>query len=251
MSLNCASSTKLLYLEDTYIDEGKAIILSLQEIPDKGISLILDQTIFYPQGGGQPADTGEISTINGARFLVNDVRTIDGLVHHFGTLIAGSIEKGEEAKIKIDPLRRRLNARLHSAGHLIDAAVQCLSLPLKPSKGYHFPDGPYVEYEGEIEAEKREDLRQQLEQKVTELVSAQLITQIVSTDKANLLDHCPYIPDYINDDKPVRVITMLPKLGCPCGGTHVKKSDEIGQIRLTKLKAKGGQIKISYALQNA
>lgn len=251
MSLNCAAGTKLLYLQDTYLYESQATIFSVQEIQDKGISITLDQTIFYPQGGGQPADRGEICTNAGARFIVNDVRLIDGFVNHFGNLLSGTIKAGEEAKLRIDPARRKLNARLHSAGHLIDATVQSLSLPLSPSKGYHFSDGPYVEYEGEIDAEKREDLRREIEQKVNEFVSSQLVTQIISTNKDNLLAYCPYIPDYINNDKPVRVITMVPKLGCPCGGTHVEKSDEIGQIKLTKLRVKGGQTKISYTLDKS
>ena len=48
----------------------------------------------------------------------------------------------------IDENKRRLYARLHSAGHLLDVAVSNIGLSWQPGKGYHFPDSPYVEYIG-------------------------------------------------------------------------------------------------------
>jgi len=239
-------ATKLLYLEDTYQFNGTGIIVSMQEVEGKGTSIILDQTIFYPQGGGQPADQGEIRTKGGARFAVTDVRMIDGVVHHFGNLAQGILVANEEAILTVDPERRQLHARLHSAGHLIDAAVQLVGLSLAPTKGYHFPDGPYVEYEGEIAADQRENVRVQLETKVNELINSQLPTQIISTNKAGLAEICSFVPDYVNDNKPIRVVTMVPKLGCPCGGTHIKNSSEIGKINLTKIRVKSAQTRISY-----
>ena len=57
-----------------------------------------------------------------------------------------------------------MNARLHSAGHLLDSAVHRLGLDVSPGKGYHFPDGAYVEYTGSIPAEDRERVKQDIEQ---------------------------------------------------------------------------------------
>lgn len=248
MVADSISDTKLLYLDDTYRVTGTGNIVSMQEVEGKGISIILDQTIFYPQGGGQPADQGEIRTKGGACFAVTDVRMIDGVVHHFGNLMDGTIIPNEEATLSVNAERRQSHARLHSAGHLIDAAVHLLGLSLTPTKGYHFPDGPYVEYEGEIAADERENIRVQIEKKANELIQSQLPTKTTSTNKAGLAEICSFVPDYVNDSKPIRVVTMVPKLGCPCGGTHVKNSSEIGKINLTKIRVKGGQTRISYAL---
>ena len=248
MITDSISGTKLLYLDDTYQSAGTAVITSIEEIDGKGMAIILDQTIFYPQGGGQPADQGQISNNSGNCFMVNDVRSIDGVVHHFGQFSGGTIAVNETVNLSIDMQRRLLNARLHSAGHLIDAAVQSLQLPLTPTKGYHFPDGPYVEYSGEIAADTREDIRLQLEKKANELIHSQIGVEVITTNKAELANLCSFVPDYVSDQKPIRLVTFVPKLGCPCGGTHVQNSQEIKEIKLTKLRIKGGQTRISYQL---
>ena len=75
--------TKLNYLDDTYLLESKATFIEIKE-NEKGKAVILDETIFYPQGGGQPADTGKIILDNNI-FSVTDVRLDEnGIVWHFG-----------------------------------------------------------------------------------------------------------------------------------------------------------------------
>ena len=142
--------TQLLYLQDTYLFKSNSSILEIRALEDGRTAIILDQTIFYPQGGGQPCDIGTIST-NQARYRVTDVR-LDayGDVHHIGTFETAQFVPGEQVDLEIDQDRRIRNAKLHSAGHLLDCAVAQLGLQIKPSKGYHFREGPYVEYEGEI-----------------------------------------------------------------------------------------------------
>ena len=74
-------------------------------------------------------------------------------------------------EVKIDEKSRRLFARIHSAGHLIDVAVDRLGLPLVPGKGYHFPSGAYVEYIGNLPLDRRESAIEEMNQILTELVS--------------------------------------------------------------------------------
>ncbi len=239
--------TRLVYLDDSHKMENGAKFLSLERIDGKGIAVVLDQTIFYPQGGGQPADQGQISSSN-ATFNVNDVRLVDGVVHHYGTFSNGEFVGDEPVMLRINPDRRLFHTKLHSAGHLIDATVRLLELPLTPTKGYHFSDGPYVEYDGEIPVDQREDIRLRLEQKVNELMNSKLETQVVYATQAQMQELCGFIPSYIINDKEIRVVTLVPKLGCPCGGTHVKNSQDIGHITLTKIRVKGGQSRICYKL---
>ena len=111
--------TKLNYLSNTYLFDSEAIFVEIKE-NEKGKAVILDKTIFYPQGGGQPADKGKI--ISGDTiFIVNDVRIDEvGIVWHFGEFSNGQFKIGNKVILKIDKDRRKLNAKLHSAGHLLD-----------------------------------------------------------------------------------------------------------------------------------
>ena len=116
------ADTKLLYLDDSCLFEAKATLLAVQETEDGRKSLILDQTIFYPQGGGQACDKGEIRTET-ASFMVQDVSFIDGNTHHIGEFSSKAFAEGEEVHLAIDPARRKLHSRIHSAGHLLDVAM--------------------------------------------------------------------------------------------------------------------------------
>lgn len=86
--------TKLIYLDDTYLFEKEAVIVEIKE-NERGKAVILNETIFYPQGGGQPADKGEI--ISGDNiFVVNDVRLDEtGTVWHFGA--SGQVGQGSKS----------------------------------------------------------------------------------------------------------------------------------------------------------
>jgi Ser-tRNA(Ala) deacylase AlaX len=115
------------------------------------------QTIFHPQGGGQPTDVGIIQSPTG-NFTVTKVemRKEDNVILHLGTFAnadTSGFTAGATVSLVVDEATRRLNARIHSAGHLLDAAMRNTGrTDLVPSKGYHFPSGPYVEYVGSVEA---------------------------------------------------------------------------------------------------
>ena len=146
-------------------------------------------------------------------------------------------------------MQRLLHTRLHSAGHLIDAAVQLLDLPLKPIKGFHFKQGPYVEYHGEISAEKRESTRLCLEQKINDLVAGEFESRIICAGRNEAMAFCGALPDYIGKaGQDIRLVALVPDIACPCGGTHVKNTKEIGTVTLTKIRVKSGQCRISYSL---
>nr|AFK37627.1 unknown [Lotus japonicus] len=87
--------TKLDYYDDMWMLQSTATLLSHFKGDDGRHALILDRTIFYPQGGGQPADTGFIC-IEGSdiKFVVHDVRSKDGIVFHYGDFenLGGEVE---------------------------------------------------------------------------------------------------------------------------------------------------------------
>lgn len=239
--------TKLIYMEDMQALNGTANVLEILE-EDGKLALILDQTIFYPQGGGQPFDMGMIIGSNG-KFVVSEVRFVDGIVKHFGKFTQGKIEIGETVELEVDSERRKLYARLHSGGHIVDMAVNSLGLDWVPGKGYHFPDGPYVEYQGSLpeNLEEREKLRKNLEQKMQEFVNSGVDTEIRFVTKEEMAKLVRHVPGNLPENKPTRIV-LYGNFAVPCGGTHVANLSDIGKISIKKLGIKNGAVKVSYLL---
>ena len=237
--------TGLTYLENTYLFETTAIIRSITD-SDHGVQIILDHTIFHPQGGGQPSDVGIIESANGS-FTVKTCRIdANGNVCHFGEITKGTVSDDETVTLKINHDVRLLHARLHSARHLIDIAVRNAGLSnLKPTKGYHFSNGANVEYEGSLE-----DANQWLS--TIEKLSNELVTQGIAIHAKQLsTEQAASMGFSIPDGKSSRFVWLDSNEadGCGCGGTHLQNSNEIGEITIRKIKSKKGITKISYALQ--
>lgn len=90
----------------------------------------MEETIFHPQGGGQPSDQGVIE-FNDSIFTVEKVsKNKDGTIQHFGKFQNKEkvFKNKDKVTLKIDKNFRILNVRLHSAGHLIDVAVRNIGL---------------------------------------------------------------------------------------------------------------------------
>lgn len=235
--------TKLEYLEDTYLFESDAKVLDIKD-SEKGKVVILDKTIFYPQGGGQPADRGEIVIVNNI-FVVNDVRLDEsGEVWHFGEFQNGFFQIGDIVILKIDKDRRIQNAKLHSAGHLIDCAILEMGMDnLEATKGFHFPEGSYVEYKGIVQ--NSNEMLINLQEKIDYLINKNLLLE-----KKNLnLKEAKAQSILVPVGKSARVVNFLGYPGCGCGGTHIKQSLDIGKIVIRKIKSNKGITKVSYIVQ--
>ncbi len=238
--------TTLSYMTDQYRFEGDATVVGVAQ-DDKGrMDIMLDATIFYPQGGGQAWDTGMIRSGNG-QFTVQEVRFMDGIVHHYGMLSEGAFSEGTKVQLQVDEARRKLNSRLHSAGHLLDEAVRNLGLNWMPTKGNHMPGQCYVEYQGEM-TEEGETLRSKIEAEANRLIQAgySVVAQLVDSEKLPEISH--FVLPNMPKDKPARVVTMWGDKGVPCGGTHVRNINEIGLLTVRYVKAKKGDIKVAYEL---
>lgn len=232
--------TVLLYLEQMHLLESTAKVFSLP-VQDERQAIILDQTVFYPQGGGQPYDTGRIVSKKG-EFIVTEVRNIDGLVWHYGS---GPVpEIGESVQLLVDAERRLRHSKLHTAGHVVDSALANLGLKWTDSRGHHFPDGPYVAYENL--SESSEDLKSRIESEANRLIAEGYDVQSLFVTPEELPKHC--FPGNFNypAGKKLRIIKVYGELGCPCGGTHVKNIQEIGSIKIPKLKKEKGMTRVRY-----
>jgi len=234
--------TKKLYLEDTYLFEHAATLVDVWEAGEK-LCVELDQTIFHPQGGGQPSDVGTIEApglppLEVAFVQIDKER--DGAVRHEckGDVAAWKAAAAEKKAVtcKVDEAKRRLFARVHSAGHLLDVAVHDLGFTWRPGKGYHFPDGPYVEYlisdDGRKldnkDAKAKEAVIKELGEKMSELIAKNSAVQITYADG-------------------VRTVAYE-DVACGCGGTHVPTTGDLGEVIIKKLAAKSGNMRVSYTM---
>lgn len=268
-------NTELKYFTDMWKLEDRAKVVDVRRHEDDRDIVILDGTIFYPQGGGQPYDKGEIVSDGGVRFLVEEVRFVEGEVWHIGKFAEGSLEagsgfaKGEEVVCKVEPERRALNSKVHAAAHVIDFVLYNLGYKWEPVRGHHIPDEAYVNYRGEVgdgEAgaggDLREKFRQTLESEVNKAVKlGGEVSCCIVDGKEKLKEICDWVVFELPENKPIRVVSfMMPlkgqtidcaecvreKRSLACGGTHVRDLREIGQILIPKVSVKKGLTKISY-----
>lgn len=246
-------NTKLLYLEDFNLLTCTASIVGVSEENGKTV-VVLDQTVFYPQGGGQPYDMGVIEGTSGT-FLVEEVRFVEGAVKHIGKFETGAFQIGENVTCLVEAARRALHSRLHSAGHVVDMAVTALNLNWVPGKGYHFPDGPYVEYAGSLEGVDKEKLKADMEHSCNEFIAQKRETKLLFMDKEHMKDVCHFVPDYIPEGKPARVVmygdpaVAGQAFGVPCGGTHVNNLADIRHMTIRKIKSEGANIRVGYDVE--
>ncbi len=238
--------TKLLYMEDFTVLQSETIVVDVGQENDKDI-VILDQTVFYSQGGGQPYDKGIISS-DTAEFEVEEVRYVDGVVKHIGRMIKGQLTKEEVVTCKVEEKRRLLNSRLHTAGHLIDLVVFKLKPGWIPVKGFHFPDGPYIEYKGSVADEEKEQLKNEITNQCNQHIANGMKIKAVFMDEELMHTVCHFVPENIPKGKPARVI-IIGDFGVPCGGTHVKDVREIKNLTIRKIKSDNENVRISYDVE--
>lgn len=231
-----------LYLEDSYIKEMDATILEVLPEGEGRWRVLLDKTVFYPMGGGQPTDQGILK--NGTwQGNVYQVMMKDGEIWHYvdslTALVVGSTAHGV-----INWDRRYKNMRVHSAGHVVDFALYQLGYSPKelvPTKGDHGKK-PFILYTGTL----GNDISKELEEKSNELVQKglSLTTQIVSFEA--LEKEAVYLQPGLPTNKPLRKLTLEGVGSVADGGTQVKNTNEVGKITITSYIEKEGTTVISY-----
>jgi Ser-tRNA(Ala) deacylase AlaX len=241
-------STNLLHMQDFDVETCDAKTLSVALTEDERTDIVLDQTCFYARGGGQDWDQGTI-TKPGAEFKVEEVRLDeDGVVHHVGQITSGLFDEGDTVSCAVNHERRLTNMRLHSAGHVIDMAIDQLGLDWIGTKGQHYPHLSAVEYSGTWEPEKAEELRIQIETLTNQLIKQGSRNTIRFMPVEEMHNYCRHVPDNLPKNKPGRVV-LYGDFGVPCGGTHVKDIKQVGKITIPKLKEKKGVIRVSYTVE--
>ncbi|MCD4487115.1 alanine--tRNA ligase [Chromobacterium vaccinii] len=200
---------------------------------DEGI-VVLDHTAFYAEGGGQVGDVGEISAAGGiaALFDVADTQKIQGAAFgHKGKLARGALKVGDAVTATIDLHQRQASARNHSATHLLHAAlrhvlgghvVQKGSLVNPERTRFDFAHGEAV-----TAAQIAE-----LERVVNHVIAAnyEVKAELMSMEAAQKSGAMMLFGEKYGDE--VRVLTMGDFSAELCGGTHVKRTGDIGPFKI-------------------
>lgn len=222
--------TKELFRDDSYLKNCSATVTGQREN-----AIILDQSVFYPTGGGQPGDTGTLTLKNGTTIdVINTVKDRESGEHlHLVAQGTPLPEIDSPVTCQLNWERRYKHMRMHTALHLmcahVDGAVTGGSVGIEKSRlDFDLPEAPDKE----------------------------LLANAINADIE--ADH-PVTISQISDDELsnnpdlVRTMSVKPPMGQgsvrtikvdgvdyqPCGGTHVKSTGEIGPIRIGKIEKKG------------
>merc|ERR1711964_573939 len=229
------------YFEDTFRFKSTATVVKIDTSPDytkvpDAIDVQLDRTIFYPQGGGQPTDTGKIfvgEKVFNVAFVGCDDH-VGGVIHHYGTFEGESFAEGDSVDLAIDEKVRVLHSKLHTAGHLLDVAMgQCGYGHFPLGKGYHFPESTYDEYDGKVIPANRKKLIADLQVAMDKLIQADIPIVKTVTEGVQHVTFGKAGEYHPSQD---------------CGGTHLDSTGQIGPVKIRKIKVKKGLTRVYKAI---
>jgi Ser-tRNA(Ala) deacylase AlaX len=211
--------------------------------------VLLDRTVFYPMGGGQPTDQGTLSWNNAPQAKVYQVMMKDGEIWHYlepFNHTQAPLEVGQPVEGEIDWERRYQNMRVHAGGHLVDFALFRLGLvpgTLRPLKGDHGKK-PYVLYEGYSEGLTPARLVEEVEKLIAEKL--EFNWEFASLEE--LQQDAIYLQPGLPSNKPLRKLKLSGVGSVADGGTLVRNSSEVKHITISSIDDIDGQVKISYQL---
>ena len=210
------SETKKLYYEDVYQKEFTATVQECRELKD-GYGIILDQTAFYPEGGGQPCDLGTINDIS-----VTDVQEEgEVIVHH----TEKAIEVGQEIKGKIDWERRFDLMQQHSGEHIVSGLVH--EAYGYDNVGFHMSsDVITVDLSGVLTEEQLAEIEAETNRKIWE--NSEVEITYPSREELDKLDY----RSKKELTGQVRLVRFPGSDLCACCGTHVTHTGEIGAVKI-------------------
>ena len=226
-------ATELVFREDAYAVEASAIVVGINE---RG-GILLDRTIFYATGGGQPGDVGTLIRADGTALPIatavwNDPAKTE--IAHVAAEGAALPQIGESVRLGLDWPRRYARMRIHTALHLLSVA-----LPY-PVTGGSIGDGDgRLDFDIPDAGLEKEAINARLQ----EMVAANAaVTERWITDAE--LDANPTLVKTLSVQPPrgsgrIRLVEIAGLDLQPCGGTHVRATGEIGAVTVTQIEKKG------------
>ena len=227
--------TDCLFRDDSYLKSCEARVVA---ITDQG-GIVLDRTVFYANSGGQPGDTGTLTTSDGRRVTIaNAVYTDPGKteIAHVPAPDAPALAVGDAVTAAIDWDQRYGRMRMHTALHLLSAVLP-----------YAVTGGSVGDADGRLDFDIPE----------AGLDKDAIATRLAGMIAADAAVSSRWISDAELEANPglVKTMSVKPPMGTgrvrlieiacldlqPCGGTHVRRTGEIGAVQVTGVEKKGKQ----------
>ncbi len=226
--------TRKLFWEDMYLNEFDAVVTS-----SDGSHVVLNQTAFYPQGGGLVSDTG---TIDGVR-VIDVINEDKNIIHSLDRV--NQFEIGKNVHCVLDWPRRYSIMKMHTAAHLLSAVIHKKSGALITGNRIA-PDESRIDFS--LDSYDKQKILTYIDE-VNDIINAGIDVTIFFMKREEVL-RIPGLIKLANVAPPNEEVLRVVKIGDidmqADGGVHVKNTKEIGKVILTKLENKGKANKRIY-----
>ncbi len=263
--LNLPESLFLGYLELSIPATVVGLLVGGEPAPQaqegEEVEVVLDATPFYPEGGGQVGDSGEILGPSGALVVSDTQRPYRGLVTHRGRVVSGSLALGEVVEARVDAERRLDIARNHTGTHLLHAALrQVLGEHVRQAGSLVAPDRLRFDFShaGSVSPEAIEAVERLVNDRVRD--DLPVAAEQTSFDEAMGLGALAFFGEKYGQE--VRVVTVQPASDAPrhftravvapgigafsrelCGGTHLAETGQVGAFFITSESSIGAGLR--------
>lgn len=228
------TETRRLYWEDPLQESFEAEVLSSEEQPEGGALTVLDRTAFYPEGGGQPADEGQLGEAE-----VLDVSEEEGVILH---LTDRPLEVGAVVEGSVDWGRRWDHMQQHTGQHLLSRVL--LDEYGAETRGFHLgADEATIDLSVELEEQQLAFARARTNTLIDQ--DLPVSARIVPRDHP-AVERARRVPPEIGE---VRLVEIGEVDAVPCGGTHVPSTARIGGLHVVAgsgTRVHGGLFRITF-----
>jgi Ser-tRNA(Ala) deacylase AlaX len=232
--------TRKLYWKDTYLFEHHSAVIDLGHDEKKGYWVKLKETIFHPQGGGQPSDVGgingvSISAVEESREPLPEGTEYDlAVMTHYLERDLG-VKVGDTVKIEINKEVRLQNSARHTAGHIIAGLMRTQHGYKKQTAANHFPDQAKVEFMKDGDKLSTEALTNSV---LTVIEEGRAVSQ--------KFQEVPEIHKHPSRGNFSRCVTIEGLWAEPCSGTHTSSTKEIKDFTIRKIAEAKSKVTVGY-----
>ena len=214
--------------------DAESEVVAVAPVEDAKLVVVTAETPFYPEGGGQVGDRGIIEAESGAVIDVEDTRKADGAIYHIGRLTAGeagALAKGARARLRIDARRRREAMLNHSATHVLHWALrEIVGQQVRQAGSLVAPERLRFDFTstGPVSQEQLQRIEDEINARLRE--NGEVTTVEMPFDEAIRAGALAFFADKYG--AVVRVVKIGDFSVELCGGTHVRRTGEVGFLKL-------------------
>lgn len=225
--------TKKLYDQDAYATQFEAVVCACTPIEDEGVTryeVVLDQTLFFPEEGGQTPDKGTIAGVE-----VVDVQVKGGVIKH--TLVS-ALEEGVKVEGQIDWTHRFNNMQQHSGEHIFSGLVNAKYG--YDNVGFHLSNQIVtMDFNGVLTPEQAKEIETAANEAI--IRNLEVVVSYPSKEELQTLEY----RSKIEIGGQVRIVTIGDVDTCACCAPHVRRTGEIGMLKITGMQNHRGGVRIS------